>query len=62
MATEGLNGGDDARTGQEGQSDKPSEPPVSSAEHEQPPPPEVEMKAAGLNGGGDARTEQEGTE
>ena len=30
MAPAGLNGGGDARTGQVGQSDKPSEPPVSS--------------------------------
>ena len=29
--------GGDARTEQEGQSDKPFEPPVSSAEHKQPP-------------------------
>ena len=33
MVAAGLNGGGDARTGQVGQNDKSSEPPVSSAEH-----------------------------
>jgi hypothetical protein len=37
MVAAGLDGGGDARTEQEGQSDKLFEPPVSSAEHEQPP-------------------------
>jgi hypothetical protein len=38
VAAVGHNGGGDARTEQEGQSDKPPEPPVPSAEYEQPPP------------------------
>jgi hypothetical protein len=37
MVAAGLDGGGDARTEQEEQSDKPFEPLVSSAEHKQPP-------------------------
>jgi hypothetical protein len=59
MVAAGLNDGGDARTGQVGQNDKTSEPPVSSAEHEQPSPAAARV-AAGLNDGGDARTGQVG--
>ena len=59
MAAVGHNGGGDARTEQEGQSDRPSEPSVSSAEHEQAHS-RGGMVAADLAGGGNARTEQGG--
>jgi hypothetical protein len=58
MAAAGLNGSGDARKEQEGQSDRSSEPPVSSAKHEQPSP--EALAAAGNSGDGDARTGQAG--